>query len=60
MAAIQPQENKGDGRFWQQRHEKASDRYLAAIEKLASFREVLSNFVDAVPISVADQGVNSD
>ena len=60
MSAIQPQQNRHDARFWQERHDQANDRYMAAIEKLASFREVLSNFVDVVPISVADHGVNSD
>jgi len=60
MAAIQPQQNKGDARFWQERHDQANDRYMAAIEKLASIRTVLSNSADVVPISVADQGVKSD
>ena len=60
MAAIQPQQNKHDARYWQERLDQANVRYMAAIEQLASIRKLLSNSEDIVPISVADQGVNSD
>ena len=60
MAAVQPQENMRDARYWQERYDQANDRYLAAIEKLASIRKLLTGGEDVVPISVADQGVDSD
>lgn len=49
VAAIQPQQFKGDARFWQERHERANKRYLTIIRELATFRELVGNAGGVVP-----------
>jgi hypothetical protein len=54
MAAIQPQQNKGDARFWEQRQERANKRYTSAIRDLASVREMLGGVAGSVvPMSAS-------
>jgi hypothetical protein len=52
-AANQPQQHKGDARFWQQRQERAHKRYVSAIRELATIRELLGTSPnDVVPMPV--------
>jgi len=41
MAAIQPQQHRGDARFWGQRYDRASRRHAKAIEELVTVRGLL-------------------
>ena len=56
LAAVQPQQFKQDAKFWEQRHERANDRYLSAMKELATLREILVRTTSAITMSgVADE-----
>lgn len=46
LAAIQPQKYLRDARHWEQRHELASARFLAAIRQLVFIRQLLGGHVE--------------
>jgi len=56
LAAVQSQQFKQDAKFWEQRCERASDRYLTAVKELATLREILVRTAAVLPMSdVADE-----
>ncbi len=56
MAAIQPQQNVRDARFWSDRHDRAHTRYLAAVKELIAVRELLGHTGVVVPMPESEDG----